>query len=105
MFEMNNSVGLEKETYHTLDVLKLSVPAREPLEYTKLTVGSPAMVIGGKNIGQVGKIASIEKKADKKRKDLLVTLKDVNGNQFQTILDFVFVLGANESLISFREND
>jgi small subunit ribosomal protein S4e len=105
MVDMNNSEGLDKETFHTLDVLKLSVPGRELLEYTKLRVGSTAVVIGGKNMGQVGKIASIEKKADKKRKDLLVTLKDVNGNQFQTILDFVFVLGANESLISFREND
>ena len=64
---------------------------------------SPEIVTGGKNIGLVGKVALIEKKANKKRKDLLVTLKDVNGNKFQTILDFVFVLGDNESLISLPE--
>lgn len=105
MITVNTSEGLEKVTYHTLDVLKLSIPDRETLGYTKLTVGSSAIVIGGKNMGKVGKVTSIEKKADKKRKDLLVTLKDVNGNQLQTILDFVFILGDTESSISLPEKD
>ncbi len=96
---------LEETAYHTLDVLKISVPEHEIIGYSKLTEGAPSLVIGGKNVGKVGKIVSIEKKQDKKRRELLVTLKDENGNQFQTILDFVFVLGDTESLISLPEAD
>jgi len=89
--------------YSTLDVLKLSIPDRELLEYTKLTVGASAIVIGGKNISNVGNVISIEKKANKKRRDLLVTVKCANGEQFQTILDFVFILGDTEPSISLPE--
>ena len=92
-----NTTTLEKDVYNTLDVLKLSIPDRELLGYNKLTVGSPALIIGGKNMGTYGIIDTIEKQTDKKRRDLLVTLKDAKGQQFQTILDFVFVLGENAS--------
>jgi small subunit ribosomal protein S4e len=95
----------EEDVYYTLDVLKISVPDRELLGQAKLTAGAPAIVIGGKNMGKYGKVSTIEKKADKKRRDLLVTLKDVNGNQFQTILDFVFILGDAEPSISLPEAD
>jgi small subunit ribosomal protein S4e len=105
LITVTNQQTPEEVTYHTLDVLKLGVPDRELLEYTKLTVGAPTLVIGGKNMGKFGKIVSIEKKPNKKRRDLLVTLKDINGNQFQTILDFVFILGDKEPLISLPEVD
>ena len=91
------------DVYNTLDVLKLSVPDRELVGHIKSAVGVPAIVIGGKNIGKSGKVTTIEKKSDKKRRDLLVTLKDVNGEQFQTILDFVFILGDAETSISLAE--
>jgi small subunit ribosomal protein S4e len=100
---VGNPQNAEEDIYHTLDVLKLSVTDREIFGYTKLTVGSSALAIGGKNVGQVGKIISIEQKQNKKRRDLLVTLKDVNGAQFQTILDFVFILGETEPSISIPE--
>ena len=105
LIDMNAPQNLEKENYHTLDVLKLSIPDRELLGYMKLTEGSPAIVVGGKNMGQVGKVVTIEKQADKKRRNLLVTLKGEKGNQFQTILDFVFVLGDTDSSISLPEVD
>jgi len=99
----DNTQNPEEVVYHTLDVLKLTVPDRELLGYTKLTVGAPTIVIGGKNMGNVGKVFSFEKKPNKKRRDLLVTIKDVNGDQFQTILDFVFILGDAEPSISLPE--
>lgn len=105
LIDMTALQTLEKETYNTLDVLKLGIMDREVLEYMKLAEGAPAIVIGGKNMGLVGNVVAIEKQADKKRRDLLVTLKDANGNQFQTILDFVFVLGNTESSISLPETD
>jgi len=103
LINVSDSQNPEETIYHTLDVLKLSIPDRELLGYTKLIVGAPAIVIGGKNMAKSGKVAAIEKKSDKKRRNLLVTLKDVNGNQFQTILDFVFILGDTEPFISIPE--
>jgi small subunit ribosomal protein S4e len=94
-----DTVTLEKDVTNTLDVLKLSIPDRELLGSNKLSVGSPALIIGGKNMGTYGIIDTIEKQTDKKRRDLLVTLKDTKGQQFQTILDFVFVLGESESSV------
>ena len=105
LIAIGNLQNPEEDTYHTLDVLKLGIPDRELLGYTKLTVGAPAIVIGGKNIGKYGKVITIEKKPSKKRRDLLVTLKDINGDQFQTILDFVFILGDTEPSISIPEAD
>ncbi len=95
----------EKDVYQTLDVLKLSIPDRELLGHTKLTTGAPAIVTRGKNIGKYGKITTIEKKPNQKRRDLIVTLEDKNGEQFQTILDFVFILGDTEPFISLPEAD
>ncbi len=92
-------------SYQTLDVLKLGVPDREPLGHIKLGVKNPAMIIGGKNVGQYGRITDIEKRPSQKRKELLVTIEDKNGNKFQTILDYVFVVGDTEPLISLPEAD
>ncbi|UCC58495.1 MAG: 30S ribosomal protein S4e [Candidatus Bathyarchaeum sp.] len=95
----------EEDVYQTLDVLKLSVPDRELLGHTKLTIGAPGIVTGGKNIGKYGKVTTIEKKPNQKRRDLLVTIEDKNGDQFQTILDFVFILGDTRPSISLPEAD
>jgi small subunit ribosomal protein S4e len=95
----------EEDVYQTLDTLKLSIPDRAPLGHMKLTVGAPAIIIEGKNIGKYGKITAIEEKPSQKRKNLLVTIQDKNGNQFQTILNFIFVLGDTEPSISLPEVD
>lgn len=92
-------------SYHTSDVLKLGVPNREPLSHIKLNVKNPAIIIGGKNVGQYGRITDIEKRPSQKRKELLVTIEDKNGNKFQTILDYVFVVGDTEPFISLPEAD
>ena len=99
------SFVIPEDVYQTLDVLKLSIPDRELIEHTKLKVGANAIVIGGKNIGRYGKVSTIEKSPNQKRRDLLVTIEDSNGEQFQTILDFVFILGDTKPSISLPEAD
>jgi len=105
LIQVSNPQNPEEDKYHTLDVLKVSVPDRELLGHTKLAVGAPAIVISGKNIGKYGTVTAIEKAAAKRRRDLLVTLKDADGNEFQTILDFVFILGDNKPAISLLEEN
>ena len=95
----------EKDVYQTLDVLKLSIPDQEFLDHIKLNVGVAAMIIGGKNVGKYGKITAIEEKPGQKRRELLVTIEDKNGNSFQTILNFVFIVGDAEPCTSLPEVD
>ncbi len=93
----------EEDVYETLDVLKISTPEREILDHMSLNVGVAAVVIGGKNVGKCGKITDIKEKPSQKHRKLLTTIQDKNGKSFQTILDFVFVVGDAESYISLPE--
>jgi len=95
----------EEDSYKTMGTLKLSIPEREVLEYARLKEGASAIIIGGKNMGRHGKILEIEKAPGKKRRNLLVTLEGEKGNRFQTILNFVFVVGEKEPYISLPEVD
>ena len=54
-------------------------------------------------MGRYGKIVEIEEKPGKKRRNLLVTLEDSKGERFQTIMDFVFVVGNGQPCISLPE--
>ena len=95
----------EEDIYKTLNSLKVSIPDLGILEYMKLDEGVPAMIVGGKNIGVHGKIVSIEEKPGQKRRNFLVTIEDKKRNRFQTILDFVFVVGSKAPCISLPEVD
>lgn len=93
----------EEDVYKTLNTLKVSLPDRQILEQFELKANAPAIIIGGKNMGRYGKIVEIEERLDKKRRNLLVTLEDPKGEQFQTILDFIFVVGEEQPCISLPE--
>ena len=95
----------EEDIYKTLNSLKVGIPDLEVLEYMKLDEGAPAMIVGGKNIGVHGKIVSIEERPSQKRRNYLVTIEDKKRNRFQTILDFVFVVGNKTPCISLPEVD
>jgi ribosomal protein S4E len=62
-----------------------------------------AMITGGKNVGKYGKIIEIEKAEGKKLRNALVTIEDEKGDQYQTILNFVFAIGETKPLISLTE--
>jgi len=95
----------EEDIYQTLDVLKIKVPNQEITGHIKLSEGLTALIIGGKNRGMFGKIVAIEKQQGQRRRKQLVTIEDKGGNRFQTILDYVFVLGEAKSPISLAGAD
>ena len=105
LIRVNDPKKPEEDVYQTLDTLKLSIPEREPLGHIKLAVGAPAIIIRGKNVGKYGKITAVEEKPSQKRRELLVTIEDKKGKQFQTILNFIFVLGDTKPSISLPEVD
>jgi len=103
LFRAKESQNLEGDSYETLGTLKISISNREVLEYIKLVKGAYALITDGKNAGRHGKIVAIEEKPEQKRRDLLVTIEDKKGGQFQTILDYIFVVGSTKPEISLSE--
>ncbi len=89
-----------EDVYTTFDVLKLSLLDKQITECIGLKEGNYAVITGGKNIGVQGKIVEIEKAEAKKRKTALAVVEDEKGNRCQTILDFVFSLGAQPPVVS-----
>ncbi len=85
----------------TFDVLKIGVPRQELLDHLSFDVGSYAMVTKGKNIGRHGKMVAIDREHGLRPK--MVTLEDVAGDRFQTILEYVFSIGVEEPWISLPE--
>jgi len=86
--------------YRTLDTLKIGVPDQEILEHLKLDVDKIALIVDGKNAGKNGIIKAIEEIEGRKRRRNLVTIENAEGETFQTILDYVFVIGEEKPIIS-----
>ncbi|MEM1588859.1 MAG: 30S ribosomal protein S4e [Candidatus Bathyarchaeia archaeon] len=92
-----------EDVYSTFDTVQLSLPNRQIIRHIKMKEKDYALITGGKNMGKYGRIVEIEEAKGKKRKDAIVTIEDEKGNRYQTILDFVFVIGEERPLISLPE--
>jgi len=103
LIRVRDSQKPEEDIYRAFDTLKISLNSREILEHIKMAEGMSAIFIGGDNIGKYGHITSIEKQPSQKRKDTLVTIKDGEGETYQTILNYVFVVGNEEPRISLPQ--
>jgi len=88
--------------YRTFDTLKISLPDQEILEHLRLEIGMMAIFVDGENIGKYGIIREIDERSSIKRRRNLVTIKDSKGETYQTILDYVFVIGDKTPRISLR---
>lgn len=93
----------QEDVYETLDTLKIALPDKQILERIELKEKDFAVITGGKNIGKYGKIVEIEKAEGKKRRNALATIEDEKGNRYQTILNLVFALGAEQPLVALPE--
>ena len=93
----------QEDIYKTHDTLKISLPERQILEHIKMKENDFAIITGGKNIGEYGKIVEIESEKVKKRRNASVIIEDEKGNRYQTILNFVFAIGEKQPIISLPE--
>ena len=90
-----------EDVYRTLGTVKLAIPEQEILDFVPLEEGVLAIVAGGRNVGRVGRIVEIKPGIRRYRK--VVTLETSEGVRFQTSLEYVFVIGKEEPLISLPE--
>ena len=90
-----------KKEWKVLDVLKIGFSDyNKVLQHLPFKEGMYAIITGGRNVGKHGIIKMIEKTEYKPRKYRYVVIKDVNGEEYQTIPDYVFVVGEEKPLIS-----
>jgi len=92
-----------EDVYETYDTLKIQVPEMEVSAHLKLEEGVLAVVTGGKNMGRYGEVVGIEKK--KGPYSPTITLKDGEGNQFKTVIDYIFAIGKGTPWISIPRED
>ena len=71
------------------------------LDHIPFEEGKLAYITGGKHIGDIARIISVEKR---KLHPDIVTLETKDGEEFKTIKDYVFVVGDEEPVLSALKN-
>uniref|UniRef100_A0A7C2VL91 Small ribosomal subunit protein eS4 n=1 Tax=Ignisphaera aggregans TaxID=334771 RepID=A0A7C2VL91_9CREN len=89
--------------YKTLDSLLIEVPSQRIVEHIPLELNKLAIVIDGRNTGRIGRIVGIQERPGMKRRRFLITLEEPGGHRFNTILDYVMVIGADRPLIKVSD--
>jgi small subunit ribosomal protein S4e len=75
------------------DSVKFNLKTNKIEETIKFGVGSLIMVTGGKNLGRVGQLKSVEKHDGS---DSIVHIEDIAKNSFTTRIDNIFVIGQGK---------
>ncbi len=89
---------LSEEKLNTADVVKLKVPEQEIQDHIKFENGTLGLITGGKHIGEMGSIKEITITQSSMPNTVVIETED--GKTFQTLKDYVFVLGKEKPLIS-----
>jgi len=83
--------------YKTFDTVIISLKDKSIIDHIPLQEGSLAIVVGGRNVGRIGRIVKIQKGMRAYRS--LVTLEDANKHLFQTSLNHIYVIGRDKPVI------
>jgi small subunit ribosomal protein S4e len=86
----------KEDKYKRMDVLKISLPDQEIMKVLKFKDNNLAIIISGKNIGQVGKIVNILKRFGPKASTVSI---EHNGDHTETLYDYTFIIGEEQSEI------
>ncbi len=90
-----------EDKYKTMDTLLVKVPEQEVTGHIPFKEGNIVMIIGGRNVGRVGRLVEIHKAWGRTRS--IVTVEDPSGNRFQTSLEYALVIGEDKPVISLPE--
>lgn len=85
---------LASNDYKTRDTVILDIPEKSIYKHIKYEPGNLAVVIGGTHSGQLARIQEI-KSVRSSRHNMVVMSKD-DGTQFETIEDYVFIVGTDK---------
>jgi len=97
LVEVDDPRSPKEDIYKRMDVLKISVPEQEILKVLSFKENKLAIIMSGKNIGQVGKIITILKRFGPKAST--VSIQQHNESLTETLYDYTFVIGEEQSEI------
>ncbi len=83
--------------YKTGDVVVLKVPEQEIKDHIKFESGNIGMITGGKHIGEMGTVKEINITRSYMHNTVLI---ETDGITFQTLEEYVFVLGKDKPIIA-----
>ena len=92
--KVNDPRNPKEDIYKRMDVLKISVPEQEIIKLFNFKENNLAIIMSGKNIGQVGKIVNILKRFGPKASTVSI---QHNGSQTETLYDYTFIVGEEQS--------
>jgi len=92
----------KEDVYKRMDVLKISVPEQEILKVLNFKENNLAIIMSGKNIGQVGKINNILKRFGPKASTVSI---QHNGSQTETLYEYTFIIGEDQTEIDLPKID
>ncbi|MBW2988978.1 30S ribosomal protein S4e [Candidatus Woesearchaeota archaeon] len=84
----------EKDSYRVGDTVIISLPKHEIKEHIKLEKGCCVYLIGGKHVGDIGKIEDVILNK--------VIYKGEKGDMVETLKKYVFVVGKDKPAISLK---
>ncbi len=87
----------KEDIYKRMDVLKISIPEQEVQKILKFKENNIAIIMSGKNIGQVGKIINVLKRFGPKASTVSI---QHNGDRTETLYDYTFIIGEENSEIA-----
>ncbi|MBN1280720.1 MAG: 30S ribosomal protein S4e [Candidatus Thermoplasmatota archaeon] len=94
-----NNILVEKDTYKTGDVLKISFKEKKIEDLYKFDSGTVSMIIGGTHVGEIAGIAEIQVVASSKP-----NLAKMKGEkEFSTVTEYVFPIGKTKPAITLPE--
>ncbi|MEM0321328.1 MAG: 30S ribosomal protein S4e [Thermoprotei archaeon] len=99
LLDLKDPQDAKNIAYNTFDSLKTDLRGKQLLDHLKLNPGSYVLVIRGKNSGSHGVLQEIVPAF--KRRRSLARIKASNGKTIETILDYVFVVGREQPIITF----
>jgi len=91
-----------EDVYGVHDVLKIGIPDHEIQAHLRFEEGILGIVEGRKNAGALVEVTKIVKRKGPSKAS--VALRDFKGNQFETLLDYVFPIGRGEPWITLPED-
>ncbi|MFX1555892.1 MAG: 30S ribosomal protein S4e [Promethearchaeota archaeon] len=97
LIQIKDPKNPKEDIYKRMDVLKISIPEQEVLKLLKFKEGNLAIIMSGKNIGQIGKIVNILKRFGPKASTVSI---QHNSEHTETLYDYTFIIGEDQSEIN-----
>ena len=102
LIRVNDPRSPKEDVCKRMDVLKISVPEQEIMKVLNFKENNLAIIMSGKNIGQVGKIINILKRFGPKASTVSI---QHNGSHTETLYDYTFIIGEDQTEIDLPKID